>query len=95
MCSNTIEVIARITILPGCTLRLPCTASYLGDFPNVGGEGVSGRVFLVNRVTYAILCFNYENNNQNGNANKNAIIIIRTQTILFYGGISFFQMLFS
>ena len=67
VCSNTNEVIARITVLPGCMLRLPCKASYLGELPNAGGEGISGRVYLVNRVTFAILCFNYENNNQNGN----------------------------
>ncbi len=53
-------------MLPSCTLRLSCGAILLGEFPSDESEGVSGRVYLVNRAAYAILNFNYDNVNESG-----------------------------
>ena len=63
MCTTS-GVIARIAVLPSFTLNLSCGAKFIGEFPV--NEGVSGRVYLVHRAAYAILCFNYDNSEESG-----------------------------
>lgn len=54
------EVLTKVEILPALADQVPCTARFLGDLAEgQGSHGLAGRVYFLNRLTFAILGFSY------------------------------------
>lgn len=50
--------LASIAIHPSTVRNLPCNTTLLGSFP-ADEYGITGRAYLMDRLTYAILGFSY------------------------------------
>ena len=58
------DVLASVSVVPETVTDVPCNTTFLGEFPgnssDVGSNGqIEGRVYLLDRVTFAVLGFSY------------------------------------
>lgn len=58
MASDTTSVLASVVILPETVSNVPCNTTFIGELPS-GMYGTGGRVYLLDRVTFAIIGFSY------------------------------------
>ena len=58
-------VLANIAIHPTTVRNLPCNTTLLGSLSS-NEHGISGRVYLVDRLTYAVLGFSYTHQESEG-----------------------------
>ena len=61
-------VLASIAIHPTTVSNLPCNTTLLGSLSD-NEHGISGRVYLVDRLTYAVLGLSYTLQENEGNSN--------------------------
>ena len=52
-------ILASVVIPPQVVPIVPCETTFLGELPT-GSNGIAGRVYLLNRLTFAILGFSYD-----------------------------------
>ena len=52
-------ILASVVIPPQVVPIVPCETTFLGELPTAS-NGVTGRVYLLNRLTFVILGFSYD-----------------------------------
>ena len=57
--------LASIAVHPTAVANVPCNTTLLGSL-SVNEHGISGQVYLVDRLTYAVLGFSYTNQGNDG-----------------------------
>lgn len=57
--------LASITVHPNIVRNLPCDTTLLGDLSD-NEHGIVGRVYLVDRLTFAVLGFSYTDQENEG-----------------------------
>ena len=56
--SGALVILASIAVHPRTVRNLPCNATLLGGL-SANGHDITGQVYLVDRLTYAVLGFSY------------------------------------
>ena len=57
--SDVTSVLASVVVLPQLVSRVPCNTTFVGELPT-SPYGTAGRVYLLDRVTFAVLGFSYD-----------------------------------
>ena len=53
------RILANVIVQPETITKVPCETTFIGELPP-GSNGLAGRVYLLNRVTFAVLGFSYD-----------------------------------
>ena len=69
-------ILASVVIPPQVVPIVPCETTFLGELPTAS-NGITGRVYLLNRLTFAILGFSYD-----GQAEGMTCLICMAATIM-------------
>ena len=57
--SSPSPVLASVVVLPQLVSNVPCNTTLIGELPG-DSNNISGRVYLLDRITFAVLGFSYD-----------------------------------
>ena len=57
--SSPSSVLASVVVLPQLVSNVPCNTTLIGELPG-DSNNISGRVYLLDRITFAVLGFSYD-----------------------------------
>jgi hypothetical protein len=56
---NATRILASVIVQPETVANVPCETTFIGELP-AGSNGLAGRVYLLNRITFAVVGFSYD-----------------------------------
>ena len=57
--SDVTNILASIVVPPQVVESVPCNTTLIGELP-AGSNGLAGRVYLIDRLTFAVVGFSYD-----------------------------------